>query len=471
MSLRRQVFGLRFLKSGFNLRRRRGTLKKFLSAVLCTFFVMSFAATAFAIHAEIPSETQAVVATGTTQINLAGDLRTRGWYLNNISSSALPGKYNSYAYYDERVRLSVDAKVSPSLEGMLQLESGVGQTDVYTWGNFNSKPTDLGILHAWIAYSGSGLLGFPAGLKIGHMPLALGDMEFFDHRKFGDDAALAFLLPAKGLEIDLLTIKLAGDGAAIPSNIEAFGVKGYDGSKTDNTSDLDGYVGILTYKIDDKTSVGLNYTYLNLPDFEFSHQNLGFTAKGQVSGLGYRAAADAQFGKNDGTLAERKFRGYAVLAGLNYMIDTVNLRAGFAYGSGDNNAADGKDSQFEDYLASDQHYTLVYEYKVDTTAGRVNSGISNTTYYNLGLDVNPMKDVKVSLDGYILRASKTMEDVSKDAGWEVDSRIVYKIATDLTYQVDAGYFKAGSFYPDTYPALNGEKKGATVLRHLVELSF
>jgi hypothetical protein len=449
-------------------------LKKFLSTVLCTFFVMSYTATAFAIHAEIPSETQAVVATGTTQINLAGDLRIRGWYLNNISSSGLPGKYNSFGYYDERVRLSVDAKVSPNLEGMLAVESNTGQQDTYTWGNFNSKPADLGILQAWIMYSGSGLLGFPSGLKIGHMPLALGDKEFFDHRKFGDDAILAFFQPSKGLEIDLLTIKLAGDGADIPSNIPNFGVKGYDGSKTDNTTDLDGYVGILTYKIDNKTSVGLNYTYLNLPDFEFSHQNLGFTAKGRVSGLGYSAAADVQFGKNNGAFPSgtgKKFRGYAVLADLNYMLDPVNLRASFAYGSGDNNNGDGKDSQFEDYLATDQHYTLAYEYKVSTTAGRLNSGISNTTYYNLGLDLKPVNNLKVSLDGYIIRASKTTEDVSKDAGWEVDGRIEYHIAKNLVYRVDAGYFKAGSFYPDTYPQLNGEKKGATVLRHLVELSF
>lgn len=449
-------------------------MKKFLSAVLCALFVMSLTATAFAIHAEIPFETQAVVAAETTRIHLGGDLRIRGWYEDNISPSALPGEFKSFAYYDERVRLSVDAKVSPNLEGMVELESGIGQHDTYTWGNFDSKPADLGIRQAWMMYTGSGLFGFPAGLKIGHMPLALGDREFFDNRKYGDDAILAFLLPVNGLEIDLLTIKLAGDGAAVPSNIPTFDIKNYDGSKTDNTDDLDGYVGIITYKINDNTSVGLNYTYLNWPDYEFSQQNLGFTANGKVSGLGYRAAGDVQFGSNNGDLPSdvgKKFRGYAFLGGLNYMIDTVNLRASFAYGSGDNDPNDDKDSQFEDYLATDQHYTLVYEYKVATTAGRQNSGVSNTTYYNLGLDLKPVKNVKVALNGYLLRASKTMDGISKNAGWEADARIDYKLAKNLVYRIDAGYFKAGSFYPDTYPELNGEKKGATVLRHLVELSF
>ena len=449
-------------------------MKEFLSAFLCAFFVMSFGTTAFAIHAEIPSETQAVVATGTNQVKIGGDLRIRGWYRNDIGHSNLPGSYNASNYYDQRVRLSVDAKISPNVQGAVQLESGIGQKDTFTWGNFNSKPTEMGIRQAWIMYSGSGLLGFPAGLKIGHMPLALGDREFFDHRKYGDDAVLAFLLPSKGLEIDLLAIKLAGDGAAIPSNIPNYGVKGYGGSETDNTTDLDGYVGILTYKIDDKTSVGLNYTYLNLPDFDFSHQNLGFTAQGRVSGLGCKVAADIQFGKNNGgfpSVTGEKFRGYALIAGLNYAIDNVDLRAAFAYGSGDNNAADGKDSQFEDYLTTSQRNTLVYEYKVNTTAGMLHTGISNTTYYNLGIDLKPVKDMKLSINGYIIRASKTMEGISKDAGWEVDGRIDYHLTENLVYRVDAGYFKAGDFYPDTYPELNGEKKGATVLRHLMRLSF
>ena len=47
-------------------------MKKFLAIILGTIFVLSFAATAFAIHAEIPSETQAVVAKGTTQITIDG---------------------------------------------------------------------------------------------------------------------------------------------------------------------------------------------------------------------------------------------------------------------------------------------------------------------------------------------------------------------------------------------------------------
>ncbi|MDA8431444.1 MAG: hypothetical protein M0Z60_00605, partial [Nitrospiraceae bacterium] len=138
-----------------------------------------------------------------------------------------------------------------------------------------------------------------------------------------------------------------------------------------------------------------------------------------------------------------------------------------AYGSGDDSDS-GDIKQFVTYLGSDQHYTLVYDYNVITTAGSTATGLSNTTYYNLGADFTATKDLKASLDGYVIRASKTADGVSKDAGWELDGRISYNLAKNLTYVVDAGYFKAGSFYEDMSM---GDKKGATVLKHTLTLSF
>ena len=93
-------------------------MKKYLAIILGVLFVLSFAASAFAIHSEIPSETQAIVAKGTTQITLGGELRTRGWYEKNIDATKMPTSTNSEAWYDERVRLSVEANVAPALLAM-----------------------------------------------------------------------------------------------------------------------------------------------------------------------------------------------------------------------------------------------------------------------------------------------------------------------------------------------------------------
>jgi hypothetical protein len=297
------------------------------------------------------------------------------------------------------------------------------------------------------------------------MPLALGQMEFFDHTKFGDDAIVFFMLPTKELEIDLLTIKFAGDGQT--SNIPTFGITNYAGSKYSNTDDLDGYVGIITFKLDDKNTIGANYTYLGLSNLQFSHQNLGLSANGLIGPVGFKAAVDMQFGKvGDGL--NQKFRGHAILVGANMMLDPLNLRASVGYGSGDNDPNDGKDKQFETYLDYVQHYTLIYDYQVKTAANRTSSGLSNTTYYNIGLDVTPMKDLTASADLYILRASEVNTAIagsdSKNAGWEVDAKAVYKLAKNLNYQVDAGFLKAGQLY-------GNNKQNATVLRHMITLSF
>jgi hypothetical protein len=462
--------------SNLQLQRRRvSKLKKFLAIMLGAIFVLSFAASAFAIHAEIPAETQAVVSTGTTQITIGGEIRTRGWYFHNVVDAAgnkaingLPGDGGSSSYYDQRVRLSVDAKVTPNVEGFVMLESGneINGTstslggDRYIWGNFDRKPADIQILEDWILYTGQGLLGFPAGIKVGHMPLALGEQQFFQNTKFGDDAIVFFMDPIKELHVAALAIKflegLSGTTAAA-----------MNADRISNTNDLDGYVGLAVFKWDPKNAIGINYTYLNLPAAGLKESDLGLHANGNISGFTYKAEADFQFGdKSDVAGVKTKAKGYGLMAGVGFMVDPVGLRASAAYGSGDSDGTGEK--KFDTFQSNVQHYTLVYEYNVTSAAGGISTGISNTTYLNLGVDFAPTKALKASLDGYLLRATKSNTAVagsdSKSIGWEADAMVVYSLAKNLNYQVDAGYLKAGSFYGE-------DKKNVTVLRHMLTLSF
>jgi len=428
-------------------------LKKYLALILSVLFVLSFAASAFAIHAEIPSETQAAVATGTTQITLGGEIRVRGWWKDNIDNNLMPLDSNSSSYYDERVRLSLDAAVAPGIKGFVMLETNGGttpdQSDVYTWGSFNQKPNAMNINEAWLLYSGSGLLGFNSGLKIGHMPLALGQKEFFDHTKFGDDAIVFFMSPTKQIEAALLTIKFA------------------EGFKNENTDDLDGYVGLLTYKLDENNTIGVNYTYLNQSNANFSQQNLGVHANGTISNIGYKAFGDYQFGDFN---KDANFKGWAAGLGLSFNVNPVVVRASVAYGTGQKED-DSDVKAFVPHLGNDQHYTLIYEYLVASAAGDINTGLSNTGYVNVGVDYNATKDLGLSLDGYWLQASEDVRTIengritkSDEIGWEIDGKLKYALAKNLTYQVDAGYFDAGDMYGDN-------AKGVTVLRHAITLSF
>lgn len=451
-------------------------MKKYLALILGVLFVMSFAASAFAIHAEIPAETQAVVAKGGTQLTLGGEIRTRGWYADGLQGGLGVDDAGSAARWDERVRLSVDATVAPGVKGFVQIETTSSQSgDKYVWGygetngelskassglfGTNKKPDGtFNILQAWIQYSGSGLFGFNSGAKIGHMPMKIAYGQFFDNTQYGDDALLLFMTPIKGLEV------------------AAFTFKSFEGATGDNTDDVDGYTGLVTYKWDDKNTVGINYTYLNGSDLDLSMQNVGLHLDGAIGGLGYRVAGDMQFGDIGDNDDEESFGGYAVSAAVNYRFEPVNLRASFAYGSGDDDADDDDYDEFLPFVGNIQNYSFIYEYNHATTATNMPArpadgyaaGVANTTYFNIGVDYSPTKELGLSLDGYYFMATETPKGVDDSAGWEIDAKIKYALAKNLTLQFDAAYFDPDDFYEDFYGV---ETDGVTMLRQAITLSF
>ncbi len=146
---------------------------------------------------------------------------------------------------------------------------------------------------------------------------------------------------------------------------------------------------------------------------DLAFQNLGFHANGLIAGvLNYAAEFDTQFGSVfDDPLTKVKYRGWGFMAKAGYKIDPVNLRASYAIGSGDDND-DNTIREFQSTVGSDAvsplaryvHYTQIYERTVATAAriqtlaaGQVrNTGIANTTYYNIGADLIPTKDLTLS---------------------------------------------------------------------------
>jgi len=450
-------------------------VKKYLALVLGMLFVLGFTASAFAIHSEIPSETQAVVAKGETQVTLGGEIRVRGWYLTNVDATrratSLPADSQPQGWYDQRVRLNLTAAVSKNTTGYVALETGnitagpSGSTDVYTWGTLNNKlNTNISILEAWILHKGSGL-GIPTGLKIGHMPLALSEKQFLDHTKFGDDAIVFFMDPTKELHIGVLTTKFSEGSTA-----------------TNSYGDTNGYVALMTYKITPGITAGINFAHVTADAQDFGFQNLGLHSNGSVAGVSYNFEFDQQFGKSSPTA---KYKGWGLLLGAGYNVNPVTIRAQFAQGSGDKVGTVDKNEEFQTTMNNDVHYTQIYEYTV-TTAARAQTvhgardratGIANTTYYRLGVDVSPMKDLSASVDMFILRATKVATG-SKKIGTEYDLKLAYKIDKNLTYSVMAGYLDTQKAFEDgnssgstgTAIAVN-QNKNVTQLMHALTLSF
>lgn len=451
-------------------------MKKYLALVLGMLFVLGFTVSAFAITAEIPSETQATVAKGTTQITLGGEIRVRGWYLNNVNATrratSFPADSSSQGWYDQRVRLNLNAEISKNTSGYIALESGTSgagpastSTDVYTWGTLNNKPnTDLTILEAWILHKGSGL-GIPTGIKVGHMPLALGEKQFLDHTKFGDDAIVFFMDPTKELHVGLLTTKWTEGSTA-----------------TNSYGDTNGYVALMTYKITPGITAGINYAYATADAKDFGFQNLGLHSNGSAGPVSYNVEFDQQFGKSSPTV---DYKGYGLLAGAGYTVNPVTIRAQYAQGSGDKSGTADKNEEFQTTMNNDVHYTQIYEYTVTTAAENQTvhtsrdraTGIANTTYYRLGLDVSPMKELSASLDMFILRATKVAAG-SKKIGTEIDAKIAYKIDKNLTYSVMAGYLDTQKAFEDGNssgstgtPIAASQNKNIIQIMHALTLSF
>jgi predicted porin len=503
-------------------------VKKFLAVFVGALFMLCFSAAAFAVHAPDAAD-EAVVAKGPTKITLGGKILVRGWYFDNVTgvsgSKEVPVDGDSHAFYSTNVNLWLDAQVSDGLRGMIEFETargGSANSGLYYWGDqgrgYDSKPNaDILVRQAWIQYVGTGLIGIPLGIKIGHMPISLGEKIFLNNERFGDDAILVWADPMKELHIAAGTVKLN------------------EGDILSHTDDLDGYVALATFQWDKDNMVGFNYVWThsdgncpsnsykvtdddgnvktitgstNVDELNFS--NVGVHAKGMIAGLSYAAEADFQFGEIEGYLTQPDGvdgelvpatinpKGWGVFAKLGYMIDPVNIRASFAYGSGDDEYFDDDCEEFQtqqgpDYGATARlvHYTQIYERTVRTASllaklsttvdgNTTNTGIANTTYYNLGVDVNLMKDLSLSVDGFLLQASETgaWEDylsaiaeesvsVDDDLGWEVDVKLNYKITKNLSYFVEGGYFDAGDFYKD----IGAEDEGVTQVVHGLLFTF
>jgi len=458
-------------------------MKKYLALALGVIFTLGFAASAFAIHAEIPAETQAVVTKGSTQVTLGGELRFRGEYKSNVAdfndNNATGVSDDRTAAYDGRVRLRIEAATSKNTMGVIHLESGSNTSDTYTggssadsenkgiYGEGNGKRGTLAILEAWIQHKFN--IGVPAGIKVGHMPLALGNKLFFDHTKFGDDAIVFFMDPTKELHIGLLSIKV-NEAAAKPD-------------------DTDAYVALFAYKGKGFNASG-DVTYLD--DKNYSTKGLHFINYGlrgdtKIGPVGIKADVEYQRGsaKVD-TGTDTDFRGYAYLLGVDYKVGNFTLDAEYALGSGDSDSGDNKVGTFVTAMGGTQHYTYVYEYRTRSAGvtapsagasaiGASGTGIANTTYFKLGANGKVTKDLSLVVNYYILRATKPVSTngtySSKKIGSELDAKITYKLDRNLVYFVEGGYLFAGDFFKNITTSANGEPDNAYAVRNGITLNF
>jgi hypothetical protein len=468
---------------------------------------LAFAANSFAIQAEIPADTTAVVAKGKTQVTIGGDLRYRGIYQQNtgdfnskLNDGVKPndnwaGK-NERLTYDYRYRLDIKAQVTPNTIGFIRLEGSGGATDdngdvgqgeergnggTFRYGD--QKASNVMISQAWMQHKGSGLLGIPAYIKVGHQPITVGAGIFYKHTQHGDDAIVAGITPVKGLDMSILTVKLQEWCESCADDQDLYGF-------------------MLSYAPNKDLKVGFDVSWLqsqhgadmgngNAFDSESNLWNFGVNVKANVSGFKLYATGDFQTGSQDTRIFggnELKYRGWAVTAGASYKFNPVNVGLDFGYGSGDK-SRNNTQSTFLTSQANEVHYTFVYDYLTRNAAGQRTGGLQNTVFGKIFADADVLKNLKLAGSVTVLGAAKksygfgyaydngTLEGIRTSSGYigtEIDATLTYQIDKGLKYFVEAGYLFAGDFWKNPCIVNNhGSSKvnDPWAVRHGIQLSF
>jgi hypothetical protein len=459
--------------------------------------MLGFSGAAFAIQAEIPADTTAAIAKGGTQVTIGGEVRVRGYLLQNskdfqkgvTDGSSGPagsvgggGNSSERMYYDQRVRLSVEAKTSPNTIGFIQMEAGGGDSytgENYAWGKGgakglggtykqgDTKQDAFRVLQAWIQHSGSGLIGVPAYIKIGHQPITVGAGIFYKHTDYYDDAIVLGITPVKGLDLTALTVKL------------------YEGLNL-AADDQDLYSALITYAVNKDIVIGADLSLLQTQHggiggatTKSNLWNIGFNGKANVAGFALKASADFQTGdeRYDGISGKYPFRGYAFTAGAAYTFAPVTLAVDLGYGSGDSRS-DNKYGTFRTSQSDSVHWTFIYDYMMNNAAGNTCGGLQNTAFVQLSAKAQVVKDLNLSGSVTFLQAAKkvygeaynpSVTTSSRNLGTEVDLNASYQIDKGLLYYVEAGYLFAGNYWKGNASDLKLSDPWA--IRHGIRLNF
>jgi hypothetical protein len=442
-------------------------MKKTITLALSTSFLLGFAAAAMAGHETIATDQSKVVAKDGVRVTMDGNFRTRGRIFNNVTG------VDTMSHYDGRVQLGTKVETSSKISGYVQLETGDGTSDVYTWGNGNSAglngggskqatatdATDLSIVQAWVNYK-FGIFG----TKVGHVPLALGNKTFFDHSPSGDDTVIFYADPSADTHVGLLTVKFE------------------EGTTAENRDDLDGYVALVTQKMGDM-KLGANLTYLHagsqntapgLP--RLALYNLGADFAGKFGPASVNVDAQYQFGDVTKTTAgtATKAKGYCLRAEATMAAGPATVGAIIGYGSGDGNAGDNDAENFINFLADVKYETLIVGYAISPAGKANNDRLANMllVQVNGAAKINDDISVNATLTYMDLNEAPnytgTAIQKESDIGIEIDAFLNWKLGNGLSYGIEAGFLFAGDAWKTSQTA---DVSDSYYLRHTLNLSF
>lgn len=389
------------------------------------------------------------------EVTVSGTIDIRNLAHNNTTDYSSDSG-DSHRTTQERVRINIDGK-SDNVKGRVTIEGDWAQ-----WGTTASgqevpqNKGNLGFREAWIDFTLPGLA--PAHVKVGHQFLQLGNGWFFRSMKYGSDAWVVGL-PGKNT-IAFVDVKFQENNA----------------TKED---DVDAYVLLDTYKIDDASTVGAYLVDLASPTGSFfggadksDLYNLGVFYNGKLGPVNLQFEADMQAGKIDmATGTDPKFKGWQAVLQAKMDMGDASVNATIASGSGDQNPNGGDMKYIVTALDKDPRYTVVYEWMTKTACSDKNTGFCNTQAINLGAGYAVSKNLSLQLDAWLLTANEKVSlnggTASDDLGTEVDLKVNWKLYDNLTWNWSLGRLMPG----DAYKNAAGKADDVDVINGVLSYKF
>jgi hypothetical protein len=391
-------------------------------------------------------------------VNAKNQVDTQTRIILNVNAKAgddVKGKISLWNDFNDWA--SANRPVSPATP----VGSDPGTVDQNFGNGFGSSAKDFGAFgfrEAWINFN---LPGIPVNVTAGHQLLQLGDGWFFRAMHFGSDA--------------WVVANVTGN-----NTIAVVDVKFSEGQVFRTSDDVDAYVLLDVFKINDNMTVGANFTNGHLGSNNDIY-NLGLNFAGTKLGpVNLKVQADWQSGENKTEDPKVKYQGYEFVAKGNVALDPVTINFMLGLGSG-SKATDTDVKQMVTVLDIDPHYTFLYEYKLPTAANggpygpaaatAIHTGLANTTVASVGAGFAAAKSLNLGLDYYYLQATQKivngLGDESSDIGQEIDAKVYWKLYDNLTWNWDLGYFMPGK----AYKTASGKSDAATGIQGVLALSF
>jgi len=458
-------------------------MKKTITLALSTSFLLGFAASVLAADGD-------VLAKEGTKVTLDGNIRMRGRMFKDTVKDG-----HAATSYDGRVQLGTGVVMSPKISGYIQLETGDGSSDVYTWGNGTSSglntggskqsastsvncadvdgddkitaadknvngtcqqvqsvsstdATDLSLAQAWINFKITDMIG----TKVGHVPLALGNKTFFDHSPSGDDTIIFYADPTPETHVGLLTIKFE------------------EGSAGTNKDDINGYVALLSQKLGGDMKLGANITNLRNTAGEMDAYNLGVDFAGKFGPASVNVDLQYQLGD---WATNYSASGWCFRAEAGMAAGPANVGVILGYGTGDDTSTANDGEGFVNFLADVKYETLIVGYAAAVPGQTIDSRLSNMLLIQANGAMKLNDDISVSATLTYMSLNETDKwsngvEKESDIGLELDAFMTYKLGNGLSYGIEFGYLMAGDAWQAAY---NGDVEDSYYLRHTLNLNF